>query len=50
MIVVDDVPTDINSVNQIIKCDHRYYDLQGRMTTNPSKGLFICSGRKYLIK
>lgn len=50
MIVIDDVPTDINSVNQIIKCDHRYYDLQGRMTTNPSKGLFICSGRKYLIK
>ena len=27
-----------------------YYDLQGRKVTNPTKGLYIVNGKKYIVK
>ena len=30
--------------------DDRYYDMQGRLVTHPTKGLYIVNGRKVLIK
>lgn len=32
------------------KVDGQYYDLQGRMVSNPTKGLYIVNGKKVIIK
>lgn len=30
--------------------DGKWFDLQGRRVQNPSKGVFICNGKKYMIR
>ena len=43
-----------NSIEEIItdkaNHDNRYYDLQGRMVKNPTRGIYICNGKKVFIK
>ena len=40
---IDDVETD-ESVN-----DDIFYDLSGRVVKNPSKGIYIKNGKKYIM-
>ena len=44
--------TDINALveGQRSKVEGQYYDLQGRRVSNPTKGLYIVNGKKYIVK
>lgn len=51
--VVRFVPTTTSAIKEIKATDvndNNYYDLTGRLTTSPSKGLFIHNGKKIVIK
>ena len=48
---VNDLPTAINSVVQDKEeTQPIYYDLNGRVVENPSKGIYIINGKKVYIK
>lgn len=36
--------------NATVKGDGKFYDLSGRTVTNPTKGLYILNGKKYVVK
>lgn len=44
------IPTGIEDVNQETLTNNRYYDMQGRLVENPTKGLYITNGRKVIVK
>lgn len=48
----DKVTTDIKTIDNftISQSDNCFYDLQGRQVTNPTHGLYIKNGKKYIIK
>jgi len=39
-----------NVLNEIVNGTNEYYDLQGRKVVNPSKGIYIKNGKKYVVK
>ena len=43
-------PTSINNVASSVKNDTRYYNLNGQVVANPTKGLYIVNGKKVLMK
>ena len=43
-------PTSINNVASSVKNDNRYYNLNGQVVANPTKGLYIVNGKKVLMK
>lgn len=43
-------PTGIDEVQTTGKADPYYYDLQGRRTEHPSRGIYIHQGRKVVVK
>ncbi len=43
-------PTGIQSIENEDNSDTTIYDLTGRKVTNPSEGIYIVGGKKYLIK
>ena len=49
-LVWDEDPTGITAVNGSGLTVNSCYDLQGRRTENPSKGLYIVNGKKVIIK
>ena len=42
--------TGINTVATAVKNDNRYYNLNGQVVANPTKGLYILNGKKVLVK
>ena len=50
MMVFEDEPTRIESINVNENADNNYYDLQGRRVERPGKGLYILNGKKVIIK
>ncbi|MCR4603144.1 MAG: hypothetical protein K5683_06400, partial [Prevotella sp.] len=42
--------TAIQTIRQTDSNDDEYYDLQGRMTASPSKGIYMKNGKKIIIK
>ena len=42
--------TGINAVVSSLKNDNRYYNLNGQVVANPTKGLYIINGKKVVIK
>jgi len=44
------VTTGINSVKSDVPSDSRIYDLMGRQISNPTKGIYIRNGKKYIVK
>lgn len=44
------VITGINEIKQDITTDNRIYNLQGQRIDNPSKGIYIKGGKKYIAK
>ena len=40
----------IKDINRETITNNRYYDLQGRMVTNPTKGLYIVNGKTVVMK
>lgn len=40
----------IQDINRETITNNRYYDLQGRKVTNPTKGLYIVNGKKLIFK
>ena len=52
-IPVERVATDIDHVTtdaEFSASQPSYYDLQGRRHTNPTKGLYIANGKKFIVK
>lgn len=49
--VIDGEATGINAVNgSELKVNGEYYNLAGQRVANPTKGLYIVNGKKYMIK
>ncbi len=44
------VITGINSVKLDTPSDSKIYDLMGRQISNPTKGIYISNGKKYIVK
>ena len=49
-IIIDEETTSLREVNNEELRDNSYYDLQGRKVTQPTKGLYIANGKKYVVK
>jgi hypothetical protein len=45
-----DETTGIEDINRETITNNRYYDLQGRRVSQPTKGLYIVNGKKFVIK
>lgn len=45
-----ETPTDIESITSDNINGHEYYDLTGRKTMNPVRGIYILNGRKILVR
>lgn len=45
-----DESTSIDQIEVGVSKDNLYYDLQGRLITTPTKGLYIVNGKKVIIK
>lgn len=44
------VTMGINSVKLDVPSDSKIYDLMGRQISNPTKGIYISNGKKYIVK
>ena len=42
--------TGINDVNHGTTTNNRYYDIQGRSVENPTKGLYVRNGKKFIVR
>lgn len=42
--------TGVEAVNREPLTENQYYDLSGRRVSNPTKGLYIVNGKKYMVK
>lgn len=47
---VDGTTTGIAEVGAVADAPKRYFDLQGRRVLNPSRGIYICNGKKVYIR
>lgn len=48
---MDATPTGITTVNGAMAIqDDKWYNLQGQRVADPRKGVYICNGKKYVIK
>ena len=41
---------DVRGKKEDVRADGAYYDLQGRLVTHPTKGIYIMNGRKVVMK
>lgn len=46
----DNNTTGVEAVNREPLTANQYYDLSGRRVSNPTKGLYIVNGKKYMVK
>lgn len=46
----DQVSNGISEIENDLLSDDVWYDLQGRKVTTPTKGVYICCGRKVIVK
>ena len=49
-ISLDGETTGVNDVESIEDTDGKFFDLQGRQVSKPTKGLYISNGKKYIVK
>lgn len=49
-ITIDGSPMSVKTVKGNAPSDGVYYDLSGRRTEKPGKGIYIVNGKKYLVQ
>ena len=49
-VIANGTVTGIESINAKVINDNKIYDLQGRVVTNPNKGIYIVNGKKVIFK
>ena len=49
-VIEENEAVGISSVSREPLATPRFYDLQGRCITHPSKGIYISGGHKYIIR